>query len=95
MLKLFTGRRDDDRIRHMAEDPEFLFRVGNLLGACEMVGHVLSSSDDPEKQRLGGIVLERLAWFPSDTGGERPPLPTPEAATQVRPPRPDESGKTR
>jgi hypothetical protein len=66
--------RHDD-VQSMTANPEFLFRVGRLIGACEMVGHMLSTNSDPHVQELGRIVLDRLTWFPAETL-EPPDLPT-------------------
>jgi hypothetical protein len=61
--------RKDKSIETMSNDPEFLFRIGRLLGATEMAGHILMGSETESNQRLGVILLERLQWFPTNGGG--------------------------
>jgi len=51
-------RRDERR-----DDPQYDLRVGQLIGATIMVGHMLSGKDDPEIKRLGERLLEQAAWF--------------------------------
>lgn len=58
----------DRTVSEMALDPEFLFRVGRLLGATEMAGHILAQSEVAENRRLGVLLLDRLAWFPAEDG---------------------------
>lgn len=70
------------RYRDLHDDPEFPFRVGHLLGAVEMVGHVLHSSDDPQHQHLGEILRTQAQWFWEHRIPVAAPVPPP--APEVR-----------
>jgi len=50
----------------VSSDNEFPFRVGRLIGSCEMAGHMLLESTDPEQQMYGNLILDRVVWFADD-----------------------------
>jgi hypothetical protein len=81
-MEFLWHRHRDNPVEEMVRDPEFLFRVGRLIGATEMVGYMLAGGADPENKRLGMILLERLSWFPVEPGTEK--IVDPFADTVVR-----------
>lgn len=56
-------------ISRMKDEPDFLFKVGQLIGAAEMTAWVLVGSSDEETKRIGGKLQAQVErWFEDGSG---------------------------
>lgn len=47
----------------LMKDPDFHLKVGRLIGASEMAGHVLAQSSDPNSKHVGEQLSFVADWF--------------------------------
>lgn len=50
----------------LLKDPQTPWHVGRLMGASEMVSHLLMIRDDPELQEIGRRLSSVVEWFFTD-----------------------------
>lgn len=50
-------------VHEMTADPDFSYKVGRLIGAAEMAGHILSKNSDPAAKHIGEQLAVVVDWF--------------------------------
>ena len=61
MANLFTKKLKP--AEEMMRDPDFHLRIGRLVGAAEMAGHVLTHTDNAQQKFLGEQLAFVADWF--------------------------------
>jgi hypothetical protein len=50
-------------VHKLAEDPDLTLRMGRLIGAAEMAGHILTQTTDPNYKHVGEQLAFVADWF--------------------------------
>lgn len=49
--------------RDLRNDPELVFRTGNLVGAARLASHLLSDAEDEMTRRIAAALGAQADWF--------------------------------
>lgn len=58
-----TTFRRVKKIDFLLEDPNTPYRIGQLIGVCEMTAHWMSLQDDEDTKAMGTKMHGALNWF--------------------------------